>query len=37
MPAVSFLKAGMYQDGHADYSDPVDEQNFITNTLDQIQ
>lgn len=37
MPAVSFLKAGMYQDGHAAYSDPVDEQNFITNTVNQIQ
>lgn len=37
MPAVSFLKAGMFQDGHAAYSDPVDEQNFITNTVNQIQ
>ncbi|MFB0837315.1 phospholipase C [Arthrobacter sp. E44] len=37
MPAVSFLKAGMYQDGHAAYSDPVDEQNFITKTVNQIQ
>lgn len=37
MPAVSFLKAGSYQDGHAAYSDPVDEQNFITNTVNQIQ
>ena len=37
MPAVSFLKAGMFQDGHAAYSDPVDEQNFITKTVNQIQ
>lgn len=37
MPAVSFLKAGSYQDGHAAYSDPVDEQNFITTTVNQIQ
>ena len=37
MPAVSFLKAGMFQDGHAAYSDPVDEQNFITRTVNQIQ
>lgn len=37
MPAVSFLKAGMYQDGHAAYSDPVDEQNFVTRTVNQIQ
>jgi len=37
MPAVSFLKAGMFQDGHAAYSDPVDEQNFVTKTINQIQ
>ncbi|MCX6497353.1 MAG: alkaline phosphatase family protein [Arthrobacter sp.] len=37
MPAVSFLKAGMSQDGHAGYSDPVDEQKFITNTVNEIQ
>ena len=27
MPAVSFLKAAEYQDGHPGYSDPLDEQN----------
>jgi phospholipase C len=37
MPAVSFLKASNYQDGHASYSDPVDEQNFITKTVNEIQ
>jgi phospholipase C len=37
MPAVSFLKAGMSQDGHAAYSDPIDEQKFITNTVNAIQ
>ena len=37
LPAVSFLKAGMYQDGHAAYSDPIDEQNFLTSTVNQIQ
>jgi len=37
MPAVSFLKAGMSQDGHAAYSDPLDEQNFITATVNNIQ
>jgi len=37
MPAVSFLKAGMFQDGHAAYSDPLDEQNFITATVNKIQ
>jgi phospholipase C len=37
MPAVSFLKAAEYQDGHAGYSDPTDEQHFITNTVNQIE
>lgn len=32
LPAVSFLKAPAYQDGHAGYSDPLDEQTFLTNT-----
>ena len=32
-PAVSFLKASGYQDGHAGYSDPLDEQTFIVDTL----
>ena len=32
MPAVSFLKASEYQDGHPGYSDPLDEQNFLVNT-----
>ena len=29
LPAVSFLKAPAIQDGHAGYSDPLDEQNFV--------
>ena len=29
LPAVSFLKAAAYQDGHAGYSDPLDEQHFL--------
>jgi phospholipase C len=37
LPAVSFLKAGEYQDGHAGYSDPTDEQNFLTSTINSIQ
>ncbi|GAB3570058.1 alkaline phosphatase family protein [Arthrobacter alkaliphilus] len=37
MPAVSFLKAGNYQDGHAGYSDPLDEQKFITQQVNAIQ
>ncbi|WP_076260135.1 phospholipase C [Intrasporangium flavum] len=37
MPAVSFLKAANYQDGHADYSDPVDEQRFVVKEINAIQ
>ena len=37
MPAVSFLKAAAYQDGHAGYSDPLDEQHFLVQTLNQLQ
>jgi phospholipase C len=37
MPAVSYLKAAEYQDGHPGYSDPIDEQNFIVNTVNQIE
>lgn len=37
MPAVSFLKAGMYQDGHAGYSDPLDEQKFLVDEINAIQ
>jgi phospholipase C len=32
-PAVSFLKAPGYQDGHAGYSDPLDEQTWIASTI----
>ena len=37
MPAVSFLKAPGYQDGHAGYSDPLDEQNFIVQVINFLQ
>ena len=37
MPAVSYLKAAEYQDGHPGYSDPLDEQNFLVNTINQIE
>jgi phospholipase C len=37
MPAVSFLKAPGYQDAHASYSDPLDEQTFLVNTINAIQ
>jgi len=37
MPAVSFLKAAAYQDGQAGYSDPLDEQTFLVDTLNALQ
>ena len=37
LPAVSFLKAGGYQDGHAAYSDPLDEQRFIVDEVNALQ
>jgi len=37
LPAVSFLKAPGYQDGHAGYSDPLDEQQFIVNEINALQ
>jgi phospholipase C len=36
-PAVSFLKAPGYQDGHAGYSDPLDEQTFVTHVINLLQ
>jgi phospholipase C len=37
MPAVSFLKASRYQDGHAGYSDPLDEQHFLVDTINRLE
>jgi len=37
LPAVSFLKAIGSQDGHAGYSDPLMEQEFLVKTINQIQ
>jgi phospholipase C len=37
LPAVSFLKAPAYQDGHAGYSDPLDEQHFIVSTINRLE
>ena len=37
MAAVSFLKAPGYQDAHAGYSDPLDEQTFIVNEINLIE
>jgi phospholipase C len=36
-PTVSFLKAPGYQDGHAGYSDPLDEQTFVTTVINTLQ
>jgi phospholipase C len=37
LPAVSFLKASEYQDGHAGYSNPIDEQHFLVKTINEVQ
>ncbi|HEX6550261.1 MAG TPA: alkaline phosphatase family protein, partial [Gammaproteobacteria bacterium] len=37
MPAVSFLKAKGAQDGHAGYSDPLDEQQFLVSTINRLE
>ena len=37
LPAVSFLKAPAFQDGHAGYSDPLDEQNFVVKVINALQ
>jgi phospholipase C len=37
MPAVSYLKAAGYQDGHAGYSDPIDEQHFLVDTINRLE
>ena len=36
-PAVSFLKAPHYQDGHDGKSDPLDEQVFLVETINRLQ
>ena len=36
-PAVSFLKAPSYQDGHAGYSNPLDEQTFAVQVINFLQ
>ena len=37
LPAVSFVKAAAYQDGHGGYSDPIDEQHFLVDQINLIQ
>jgi len=36
-PAVSYLKAPAFQDGHAGYSNPLDEQSFIVQVVTAVQ
>lgn len=33
LPSVSFLKAAAFPDGHAGYSNPLNEQTFIVDTV----
>ncbi len=37
MPAVTFIKAPGWGDGHAGYSDPLLEQTFLVNTINTIE
>jgi phospholipase C len=37
LPAVSFIKASAYQDGHAGYSDPLDEQTAIVTLVNFLE
>jgi phospholipase C len=37
LSAVTFLKAPAFQDGHASYSDPTDEQHFLVQVINALQ
>ena len=37
LPAVTYLKAPGYEDGHAAYSEPADEQAFIVNEINALE
>ena len=37
LPQVSYLKAAAFQDGHAAYSDPLDEQTFLVDTINHLE
>ena len=37
LPAVSFVKAKRYQDGHAGYSNPIDEQAFLVALVNAVE
>jgi phospholipase C len=37
LPSVSYLKAPEAEDGHPGYSDPIDEQKFLVNTINSVE
>jgi phospholipase C len=37
LPAVSIIKARAIEDGHAGYSNPIDEQNFLVQFINKLQ
>jgi phospholipase C len=37
MPAVAYIKAPAFEDGHAGYSDPLDEQAFVAQVVNFLQ
>ena len=37
LPNYSFLKAPAYQDGHPEYSDPLDEQTWLVQTINKLE
>ncbi len=37
LPAVSFLKAPAFEDAHASYSDPLDEQTWLVQVLNRLE
>lgn len=37
LPSVSFLKVPAHQDAHPGYSDPLDEQVFLVETINRLQ
>jgi len=37
LPAVSYLRAPSYQQGHPGYSDPLDEQTFLVQTINRLE
>jgi phospholipase C len=37
LPALTYLKAPAFQDGHPGYSDPIDEQNFLIGVVNALQ